>query len=64
MPRCMVVEWNNYLNYEISQWVQAICGAVPTLNKISENTDYPIISDPEAKAKVFDKLAIIGKKHG
>ena len=54
MPMCMIAEWNEYLNFEIKQWTEAILGAVPAAKAISP--DAMIIKDPAAKTAIFDKL--------
>ena len=54
MPECMIVEWNEYLDWEISQWTQAIMSAIPTAKTIESNGKP--IKDPTTIEALFDKL--------
>ncbi len=57
----MVAEWDEYFDWEITQWTKAIMGAIPAAKKIESDSDN-IIRDPAQKAAVFDLIRDIQKK--
>jgi hypothetical protein len=59
MPLCMIAEWNQYLDYEISQYAKAILGALPAASKIggSGGGGGEIrLTDPDAISGFFDAM--------
>jgi len=57
MPVCAIVEWNEYLNYELATLTRAILGALPAARQIGENGGGPVrLTKPEDVAAFFDGL--------
>ena len=58
IPVAMIAEWNNYLNYELSQYAEAIQSAMPAAGKLINSTpkQQQIITDPIEKGNIFDAL--------
>lgn len=56
MPCCMIAEWNEYLNYELSQLAQAVLGAVPAARNMSGSNNAIKLTDPEQIGGFFDAL--------
>ncbi len=61
MPLCMIMEWDQYLNWEIEQWTKAIMAAIPAAKTIGLDSSN-IIKEPTKKAAIFDEMA--GRKKG
>jgi hypothetical protein len=63
MPVCLLAEWNEYLNYELSIYARAILGAIPAAGALSSSgaasgTDGVIrLTDPDQVAGFFDSIA-------
>jgi hypothetical protein len=59
IPMCMVVEWNEYLNWKIEQIVTAILSALPAAKTISDSNEINVIKDPKKKMAVLDMIGKI-----
>lgn len=62
MPVCLLAEWNEYLNYELSIYARAILGALPAAGALSSSgaasgTDGVVrLTEPDQIAGFFDAL--------
>jgi len=55
IPVCMVLEWNEYLNWELAQLTKGILGAIPTARKIEAGGDIKL-TNPDDICGFFDAL--------
>ena len=60
MPVCMLAEWNEYLNYELSVFAKAILGAVPAagaLQSSGANAGQVKLTEPEQICSFLNAIA-------
>jgi len=62
VPVCLVAEWNEYLNYELSVYARAILGALPAAGALgssgaaSGTAGVVHLTEPDQIAGFFDAL--------
>lgn len=57
MPQAAIAEWNLYLNWELTQWTEAIMGALPAAGAMAEGRNTIRLTDPKDIAGLFDGFA-------
>jgi len=57
IPVAMIAEWNEFLNWELAQYAEAILGAIPAGGSVAaEAGNVKYIKDPEEIAGFLDSL--------
>lgn len=56
MPVCAIMEWNQYLDWELSTLVRGIMGALPAARAMADHGGPVKMTDPEEIGKLFDGL--------
>ncbi|MFQ3578667.1 MAG: hypothetical protein SNJ71_00825 [Bacteroidales bacterium] len=55
IPVCMIMEWNNYLNWELAQMTKGILGAIPVAKRIESGGSIKL-TKPDDICNFFDAL--------
>lgn len=61
MPMCAIVEWNDYLDWDLTQITKAVLGAVPAARAMGDGAGRAVhLTRPEDIGGLFDALNVKG----